>query len=85
MKTTESENEVFIKAKEIANQLEDQIKIVMPSGTDYPTILKVAMFTADRIKSSVPMYIGKLNPTWELYDYVFIIINGRLNGNEIKI
>lgn len=71
---------VFLEAVEVANGIEEQVRIVMPDGTDYDTILKVARYTVDRMKSVIPMYTGNLNPKWKLYDTVFIILNGRLNG-----
>lgn len=71
--------EEFKQAQEIANSLEEQIKIVDPDLT-YPRILKLAIFTADRMKSVIPMYTGNLNPTWKKYDTVVDILKGRLNG-----
>ena len=72
---------VFLESVKVANEIEEQVRIVMPDGTDYDTILKVARYAADRMKSVIPMYIGNLNlnPKWELYDAVFSILNGRLN------
>lgn len=81
--TTDANNvlpAVFIEAVEVANGIEEQVRIVMSDGTDYDTILKVARYVADRMKSVIPMYTGNLNPKWKLYDTVFIILNGRLNG-----
>ncbi len=71
---------VFLEAIEVANGIEEQVRIVMPDGTDYDTILKVARYTADRMKSVIPMYTGNLNPKWKLYDTVILILKGRLNG-----
>lgn len=70
----------FNEAVEEANSIEEQVKIVMPEGTDYDTILKVAKFASDRMRSVLPLYTGNLNPKWKLYDTVFVILNGRLNG-----
>lgn len=68
------------EAVEVANGIEGQVRIVMPDGTDYGIILKVAIYAADRMKSVIPMYTGNLNPKWKLYDTVIFILNGRLNG-----
>lgn len=70
----------FNEAVEVANSIEEQVRIVMPEVADYDTILKVARFASDRIRSVIPMYTGNLNPKWKLYDTVFVILNGRLNG-----
>jgi len=71
---------VFQDAIKVADEIEEQVRIVMPTGTSYDIILKISQYTADRMKSVIPMYTGNLNPKWELYDKVFVILNGRLNG-----
>ena len=69
----------FKEAQEIANSLEEQIKIV-DNELSYPRILKLAIYTADCMKTVTPMYTGNLNPSWKKYDTVIEILKGRLNG-----
>jgi hypothetical protein len=71
---------VFKEAIEVANGIEEQVRIVMPDGTDYDVILRLARYAADRMRSVIPIHAGCLNTKWKLYDTVFIILNGRLNG-----
>ena len=69
----------FKEAQDIANSLEEQIKIV-DNELSYPRILKLAIYTADCMKAVTPMYTGNLNPSWKKYDTVIEILKGRLNG-----
>lgn len=73
-------SDVCLEAIEIANKMEEQIKITLPSDCDYDTILRVGKYTAYAIREQIPMYQGGLNPKWALYDLVFDVFNGRLNG-----
>lgn len=69
----------FKVAVGIANNLEEQIKIV-DDELDYKRVLKLAIYTADCMKAIVPMYTGNLNPKWKQLDTVIEILKGRLNG-----
>lgn len=71
------ENE-FQKAIDIADGIEEQIKIV-DSELSYPRVIKLAIYTADRMKSVIPMYTGNINPKWRQYDTVIEVLKGRLN------
>ena len=82
MVKAKTETPVQHEAIKVANEIEEQVRIVMPSGTDHDTILKVARYTADRMKSVIPMYTGNLNPKWKLYDTVFSILNDRLSEGD---
>jgi len=73
-------SDVYQEAVKVADGIERQVTIVMPDNTDYDTIVKVSIFTADRMKSVIPMYTGNINPKWKLYDTVIEVLKGRLNG-----
>jgi hypothetical protein len=68
----------FQKAIDLANELEQDI-INCKLGVKYKTILKISLMTARKIKEQIPMYTGKLNPKWKLYNDVVSVIIGRLN------
>ena len=73
-------NKTVIKAEVIAQEMIEQVQIVLPTDIKMEIVLKVVRYTADRIKNNTPMYTGNLNPKWELYDNVVKEINNKLNA-----
>ena len=64
------------KAIKIANNIEKEIKEL--DGTLKPEQVScLSQHVAEKIKSVIPIYIGLLNPQWELYDNVTQILNKR--------
>lgn len=51
------------------NNLENEIA-ELHCGLTYQEILKVAIFTAKKVKNSVPMYTGGLNLTWQTWNEI---------------
>lgn len=66
-------------ATEIADSLEEQIKIV-DGELSYIRVVKLAIFTADCVKAVTPMYVDDFNLILMRYDTVIEILKGRLNG-----
>ena len=48
--------EEFKKSQDIANSLEEQIKIV-DNELSYPRVLKLAIYTSDCMKAVTPMFL----------------------------
>lgn len=71
--------ELFDNAQEIAKEIEEYTRLIAPDSDD-DTILKLAIYTVDRVKLEIPMYTGNLNPKWKLYDTVYMILRERLNS-----
>ena len=65
------------KITKIADDLENTI-VKLDYGLEYNQIVKIAITTAERVKESHPMYIGKLNPKWALWHDVGIELISRL-------
>ena len=65
------------KAIKIANSIEKEIKEL--DDTLHPNqVLHLSWHVAEKMKSVIPIYIGLLNPQWEVYDNVTQILNKRL-------
>ena len=72
-------NEHRDKAKEIADQLENDIANA-DCGCTYTEIVKLAIIAAKQVRKELPMYNGGLNLKWEIYNFTVELLEGRLNG-----
>jgi hypothetical protein len=43
-------------------------------------VLKLTRYVIHQTRDIIPMYIGNLNPKWELYDKAIELAESRLNG-----
>lgn len=80
-------NEDRNKAKEIADQLESDMQMIIcerTSESTYNTICKLALVAAKQVRKEIPMYTGNLNPKWAIYNFVVELLEGRLNGNLLN-
>lgn len=73
--------EDFKQAQEIADGIVEQIKIV-DSELSEKTVLKLAIYTAERMRSVIPMYTGNINPKWKIYDRVTGILAERFMAHH---
>lgn len=68
---------MYTKASENANQLESKIT-KLNCGLTYEEIVKIAIMTANEVKKNTPMYIGDINPKWQLWDNTLKELNMRI-------
>ena len=72
-------NENIDKAKDIANQIQNDIANA-DCGCTYTEIVKLAIITAKQVRKELPMYTGGLNLKWAIYNFMVELLESRLNG-----
>jgi hypothetical protein len=61
---------------EIVNNMINNIENIVPSIND-KQILEMALYITFEVRNAIPMYIGNLNPKWELWEDVRLNIQNR--------
>jgi hypothetical protein len=62
---------------EIVDNMINNVKNIIPTITDEQT-LEMVLYVTLEVRTATPMYIGNLNPKWELWENVRLDIQNRL-------